>query len=344
MKLRFSPFSLKFKHPFTIASGTRATTEVVYVELEHDGITGYGEAAMPPYVGEDQKSVIEFLSKLNLRQFNNPLETDLILDYCDAFVPGNHAAKASVDIALHDLVGKLLGKPLHQLWNIEKEKTPVTCITIGMDTNEVVRKKVSEADSFKIFKVKLGGDNDRQIIETIRNASHKPLMVDANQGWKEKSSALEMVVWLKEQGAVLIEQPFPKEWKSETAWLRERSPLPIIADEAVQRFSDLEEIKEVYDGINIKLMKCTGLREARNMIAKAREMNLKILLGCMSESSCAVTAAAHLSPLVDWADLDGPSLIANDPFTGLQVVDGKIVLNDLPGTGVAPVVLPPVIR
>lgn len=336
MKLRFYLFSLRFRYPFTIATGTRATTEVAYVELKHDGLIGYGEAAMPPYVGENQESVMRFFSTLNLAQFNTPLDTDAILDYCDTVAPGNHAAKAAIDIALHDLVGKILGKPLYQLLNIEKEKTPFTCITIGMDTTEAVKKKVSEAAAFKIFKVKLGGDNDRQSIETIRVISDKPLMADANQGWRDKHAALEMIVWLKEQGVVLIEQPFPKEWKEETAWLSERSPLPIIADEAIQRLSDLEQITGVYHGINIKLMKCSGLREARKMIERARALNLKILLGCMSESSCAVTAAAHLSPLVDWADLDGPSLITNDPFTGMQVVDGKIALNDLPGIGATP--------
>ncbi len=334
MILRFRPYKLQFRYPFAIASGVRATTEAVFVELEYHGIIGYGEAAMPPYVGENQESVLSFLSNLALEQFDNPLEVDTILDYCDATTSGNHAAKAAIDIALHDLCGKILRKPLYDWWEIDHTKAPHTSITIGMDTAENIVKKVQEASQFKIIKVKLGGQNDKQLVQTIRSLTNKPLMIDANQGWKDKQASLELVCWLHEQNVILIEQPFPKEMKDESAWLREHSPLPIIADESVQRLSDIEGIKGVFDGINIKLMKCTGLREARKMIEKARQLNLKILLGCMAESSCAVTAAAHLSPLADWADLDGPFLIQNDPFAGMTVADGKIVLNQLTGIGV----------
>lgn len=336
MQLRFRPYTLQFRHPFTIATGSRTKTEVVYTELEHEGIIGYGEAAMPPYVGENRESVIAFLSGLDFSSFSNPLDIDSILNYCDGAAPGNHAAKAAVDIALHDLAGKLLGKPLYELWNIDSAKTPYTCITIGMDTLETVKRKVVDAESFRLYKVKLGGANDKEMIEAIRSVSDKPLMIDANQGWKDKQEALEMIHWLKERNALLVEQPFPKSWKEETAWLRGQSPLPLIADESVQRLADLESLNGIYDGINIKLMKCTGLREARLMIEKARSMKFSVLLGCMSESSCAVTAAAHLSPLADWADLDGPSLITNDLFTGMKISDGKIVLNDSPGIGIVP--------
>lgn len=336
MHLRYHPYTLHFKHPFTIAHGSRATTDVVYVELEHEGVTGYGEAAMPPYVGESQQSVMTFLSQLRLAQFNNPLHVDAILDYCDAAVPGNHAAKAAVDIALHDLAGKLSGKPLFRWWNLQREELPPTCITIGMDNPETIAQKVQEAHTFPVYKVKLGGAHDKEIIRAIRACTSKPLMIDANQGWKDKNHALDMTHWLHEHNALLIEQPFPKTWRDETAWLRSKSPLPIIADEAVQRLADLDDIEGAYDGINIKLMKCTGLREARLMMERAKQSHLKILLGCMSESSCAVTAAAHLAHLADWTDLDGPLLITNDPFTGIAVTNGKIMLPELPGTGAAP--------
>lgn len=335
LTLRHRPFTLKFKYPFAIASGRRTTTDVVFVAIDYDGLTGYGEAAMPPYVNENQETVIAFLTKLNLARFNDPLDINDIIHYCDRVAVGNHAAKAAVDIALHDLMGKLLQKPLYELWNIDPEQTPCTGFTIGIDTREVVDKKVKEAKDIKIFKVKLGSSNDRQIIETVRSFTNKPLMIDANQGWKDKQLALEMILYLAEQNTLFVEQPFPVAWLEETAWLRERSPLPIIADEAVQRFVDIQGIKGSYDGINIKLMKSTGLFEARKMIACAREQGLKILLGCMSESSCGATAAAHLSPLADWVDLDGPALISNDPFTGMKIMDGRIVLNKLPGTGVS---------
>ena len=289
---------------------------------------------MPPYVDENQDTVIAFLSLVDLAQFDDPENIELIIKYCDDLAPGNHAAKAALDIALHDLAGKTLQKPLYDLWKIDKRKMPYTGLTIGMDTPEVVTDKVREATDFKIYKVKLGGSNDRQIIDTIRSVTDKPLMIDANQGWKDKELALEMATYLAKQNVLLVEQPFPVGWDEETVWLRKQSPLPIIADEAVQRLPDLKKVKGVYDGVNIKLMKSTGLLEARSMITRARELDLKILLGCMSESSCGATAAAHLAPLVDWVDLDGPALIKNDPFKGMEIIDGQIILNDLPGTGV----------
>ena len=197
-----------------------------------------------------------------------------------------------------------------------------------------MRQKTREAEAYKIIKVKLGRDNDRLMIETIREVTDKPITVDANQGWKDREEALRMIEWLAPRGVVFIEQPMPKEQDDDTAWLRERSPLPLIADESVQRLADVRRAQGVFDGINIKLMKCTGLHEAHRMISLARALGLKVMLGCMTETSCAVSAAAQLSPLVDWADLDGAALIKNDLFAGATIVGGKITLPDRPGIGV----------
>jgi L-alanine-DL-glutamate epimerase-like enolase superfamily enzyme len=184
------------------------------------------------------------------------------------------------------------------------------------------------------LKVKLGLDNDKEMIETIRSVTDKPIRCDVNQGWKNKEEALKMIEWLATKNVEFVEQPMPKDWYEEHAWLRERSPLPIIGDESVQRLPDVRKAYGVYDGINVKLMKSTGMREAYKMILLARALDMKVMLGCMTETSCAISAAAQLSPLVDWADLDGAELISNDLFDGAKIIDGKVTLTDLPGIGI----------
>lgn len=335
MKLSFKPYTLELKHTFTVAVSTRTTTPVMLTEIEYDGIKGYGEASMPPYLGESQETASRFLSKVNLEQFNDPFELEKILEYVDSIDDKNTAAKASVDIALHDLVGKLIGKPWYKIWGLDKTKTPYTSFTIGIDTPEVVRQKVKEADEFKVLKVKMGKENDKQMIETIRSVTDKPLTADANQGWKDKHYALEMIQYLSENNVLYIEQPMPKEMIDENAWLSEHSPIPVLGDEAIQRLSDLIKMKDVYSGVVIKLMKCTGMREAHKMITLAKSLGKKVMLGCMVETSCAISAASQLSPLVNWADLDGALLIKNDPFDGMKVIDGKVTLTDYPGIGLS---------
>ncbi len=336
MKLRYRPFELQLKHAFTLASNSRTTTPVVLTELEWNGVTGYGEASLPPYLAETQESVIRFLSELDLSGFEDPFLTEDILDHVDTSAPANYAAKAAVDIALHDLTGKLLRQPLYRLWGLNPEKSPMTSFTIGIDTPEVVRAKVEEASGFRILKVKLGRDNDREMIETVRSVTDVPLCVDVNQGWQDREMALEMCRWLAGKGVVFVEQPMDKNRKEDLAWLTARSPLPVIGDEAIQTPADIVPLREVYAGINIKLMKCGGIRPARRMITLARSLGLKVMMGCMTETSCAVSAAAQLSPLVDWADLDGNLLISNDLFEGVKVEEGKLTLPRQPGTGVVP--------
>jgi L-alanine-DL-glutamate epimerase-like enolase superfamily enzyme len=336
LNLSFEPYELKLRHAFNLARYQRTTTPDVQVQLEYDGIIGYGEASMPPYLGESVESVTSFLSKLDLSQFTDPFRIEEIHDYMDSVAPDNRAAKASVDIALHDLLGKIMGQPWYKIWGLNPDKCPNTSFTIGIDTPEVVRKKVEEASPYRVLKVKMGLDNDKELVEIIRSMTDVPICVDANQGWNDKEKALEMCHWLAERNCLFVEQPMDKSAIDDTAWLRERSPLPIIADEFMQRLPDVKRAAQAYDGINIKLMKSTGMHEAYQMAVLARSLGMKVMLGCMTETSCAVTAAAQLAPLVDWADLDGNLLIANDRFDGIKIVNGKVTIPDRPGIGVKP--------
>jgi L-alanine-DL-glutamate epimerase-like enolase superfamily enzyme len=334
MKLRFKPYELRLKHVFTLASGSRSTTPVMLTEIEYEGIIGYGEASMPPYLGESHETAGTFLKGVELGKFSSPFLIEDILEYIDQLAPGNYAAKASVDIALHDLVGKLINQPWFRMWGLNPEKTPNTSFTIGIDKPDVVKDKVREAAPYRILKVKLGQGNDKEMIEAVRSVTDKPICVDVNQGWTDRKKALELTHWLREKGVVFVEQPMPKASIDDIAWLTQNSPLPIIADEAIQTIGDFKKVQGAYSGINVKLMKCGGMRSAFTMIGMARALGMKVMIGCMTETSCAVTAAAQLSPLVDWADLDGNLLIDNDIFEGMTVVDGKVTLPERAGIGI----------
>lgn len=340
MRLNYFPYELQLRHTFTVATSSRTTTQGVQLEIEYEGLTGYGEASMPPYLQKELgtvESVMEFFGKAAkvLERYDDPTRLEDILAEIDSLSEGNAAAKAAIDIALHDLVGKMLGAPWYRIWGLDKTKAPSTTFTIGIDTPDVVRAKTEECVAkFNILKVKLGRDNDKEMIETIRSVTDLPIAIDANQGWKDKHYALDMIHWLNEQGIVMIEQPMPKTQIDDTAWVSERSPLPVFADESIQRLKDVTAQKGIFTGINIKLMKCTGMREAWKMLTLARALDMKVMIGCMTETSCACSAAAQLSPAVDFADLDGNLLISNDRFKGMEVVGGKITLNDLPGIGV----------
>jgi L-alanine-DL-glutamate epimerase-like enolase superfamily enzyme len=334
INFRYRPYELKLKHVFTLATSSRSTTPVMLTEIEYEGVTGYGEASMPPYLGESHETASKFLSTVDLGRFSNPFLIQDIVEYVDKLAPGNYAAKASVDIALHDLVGKLMNQPWYKIWGLDPEKTPNTSFTIGIDKPDVVKQKTLEANAFRILKVKLGQNNDREMIETVRSVTKVPLCVDVNQGWTDRQKALEMVQWLKEQNVVFVEQPMPKAMRDDIAWLTAHSPLPIIADEALQTIADFKEIQSIYSGINIKLMKCGGMRAAFTLMEMARSLKMKAMIGCMTETSCAVTAAAQLSPLAEWADLDGNLLIDNDVYEGIKIIDGKVTLPDRPGIGI----------
>jgi L-alanine-DL-glutamate epimerase-like enolase superfamily enzyme len=333
MELYYKPENIYFNYPFKIAHGVRTYTSVVFVKIVYNNIAAYGEASLPPYLSETQQSVITFLEKIKpiLEKLKYPFDLDSVLSEIDQVDANNTAAKAAIDIALHDLIGKIKNETCRKGFGLDEKDSAYTTYTIGIDSEEIIKEKVSQAADFKILKVKLNGENDKKIINAIRSVSSKPIAVDVNQGWTTKEKALKMIEWLSTKNVLLIEQPLPKNNLEDSFWLFERSPLPVIADESVQRLVDIETIKNCFHGINIKLMKCTGINEARKMIVRARELNLKVLLGCMSESSCAVSAAAQLSSLVDYADLDAPLLIKNDFFEGIKFIDGKIYLSEMPG-------------
>jgi L-alanine-DL-glutamate epimerase-like enolase superfamily enzyme len=335
MRLTYKPFNLALKYPFTIAKFSRTSTPLMLIELEYEGFTGYGEASMVPYMGESVETATVFLQKIEVNRFSFPFDMEEIINYLDEIESGQPAIKAAIDIALHDLTGKLLNKPCYQLFGASPDLMPQTTFTVGIDEPSIIIKKVNDAlkDGFKLLKVKLGRETDKILIETIRKVTDIPIYVDANQGWAIKEKGLDMIHWLNTKNVLLIEQPMPKEDIDGNAWLTERSPIPTVGDEAVQRLPDVVKAKGVYHGINVKLMKSAGMYEASKMIASAKANNLKILMGCMSETSIATLAGAAFAPLCDWADLDGPFLTSNNPFKTPKLINGRYVLSEKPGLG-----------
>ncbi|TRZ41285.1 dipeptide epimerase [Robertkochia solimangrovi] len=331
-KLSYSPYTLQNKYVFRIAGNARSSTPLMLVRISFDNICGYGEASMPPRYGESHQTAAEFLSKVDLSRFKDPFDLESILGYVDSISPGNPAVKAAIDIALHDLIGKMTGLPVRSYFGLSAVPMK-TCKTIGIDTPDMIAKKVQEAAEFPFLKIKLGDDNDEEIIRVVRENSDQPLYIDANQGWKTGEIALEKIEWLKEENVEFIEQPLPAEQLDDLSWLVARSPLPIVGDEGIQRFSDVRTASEFYHGINIKLMKSTGLREAYKMAQTAKMMGLKVMFGCMAETSCAIGALAQLGQLADWLDLDGNLGVTNDPFSAHTVKNGTVYLNELPGIG-----------
>ncbi|MCD8741099.1 dipeptide epimerase [Mucilaginibacter roseus] len=333
MQLTYRPYQLQLQHPFTIAKFTRTATPIMLVEIAHEGYVGYGEASMVPYMGESHETAAAFLNKVEVSRFSYPFDYESVINYLDELAPGNPAIKSAIDIALHDLDGKLRKTPCWQLLSSDPALMPPTSYTIGIDTPEMVRQKVLTAPEVKVLKVKLGRENDKQLIETIRSVTDLPLYADANQGWTDKQHALDMINWLHEKRVQLIEQPMNKLDVDGNTWLTAHSPIPVIGDEAVQRLPDVEKAAGVYHGINIKLMKSAGMYEGLQIIKKARSLGLKVLIGSMSETSCATLAAAALAPQCDWADLDGPLLTTNNPYTMPGFANGRWQLSSQPGLG-----------
>ncbi|HPC95398.1 MAG TPA: dipeptide epimerase [Sedimentisphaerales bacterium] len=326
---------LTLKHIWTIARNSSDYKDNVFVRIERDGIVGWGEAAPNVRYGESAEKTLAVLEQA--RPF---LESGDWFEYVDlrrrweTFTKDQTCAGAALDMAVLDWVGRKLNVPLCQLFGLDGNKAPLTTFSIGIDTPDVVRQKVREAADFPVLKIKVGRDNDAEILAAVRDVTDCPLRVDANEGWRDKRTALDKIRWLQDLGVELIEQPMPAAMLEETAWLRDRVDIPIIADEAVKRAADIPKLAHAYDGINIKLMKSGGIQEALCMIHVARALGLKIMLGCMIASSVSITAAAHLSPLIDYADLDGNLLIADDPFTGVTVDRGRLILPTGPGLGV----------
>lgn len=327
MQITITNFFLEFKTPFSIAHGTRSGTDLVFLKLEFENIVAFGEASLPPYLPETQESVHKFINSFFKVNSSLSQGLDSLLNELKNFADGNFAAKACVDIALHNWFAQKAGMPLWKMMGLKNAPLPLCTFTIGMDDVAGIRAKVEDATDFKLLKIKLGGNHDREIITAIREVTDKPLCVDVNQGWKDKNFALEMIHWLKEQNIIFVEQPLPKNNFDDSLWLHEKSPLPLIADESVQVPEDVVKIKDAFDGVNMKLMKCGGISEGIKLIAEAKKHNLKVLIGSMSESGCAISAAASLSSLADYTDLDGPLLTKNNPFDVVRYFDGRVVLD-----------------
>jgi L-Ala-D/L-Glu epimerase len=329
---------LNLQHTWTTTMSSSQYRDTLYVAYARDGITGHGEGAPIVRYKEDAESARKAVESVrDLLLHAEPLQFSKTMSTVFQRVKGEWAGKAAMDIALMDWVGKKLGIPLYSYFGLDPKDAPLTTFSIGIDTPEITKQKTLEAADYPVLKVKVGLATDEPTIEAVRSVTKKPLRVDANEGWKDKEEAVRKINWLEKQGVEFIEQPMPADMIEETRWVRSRVHIPIIADEACQHASDIPKLKEAYDGVNVKLDKSGGMLEAYRMLQIAKALGMKTMLGCMISSSVSVTAAAHLSPLVDYADLDGNLLISNDPYRGVRVVHGKLVLPNRPGLGLTPV-------
>ncbi len=328
---------LKLRHTWTTTMSSSEYRDTLHVRFTRDGITGHGEGA--PIVRYKENAVDAQRAAQSVQDLvtgADPWQFQKLMTEVFHRVPGQYAAKAALDIALMDWVGQKLGVPLYRYFGLDPHDAPITTFSIGIDTPEITRQKVREAEPFPVLKIKVGLDTDEATIAAVRSVTNKPLRVDANEGWKDKEEAVRKINWLARQGVEFVEQPMPADMLEETRWVRQRVSLPLIADEACQHASDIPKLVGIFAGVNVKLDKCGGILETFKMLQMARALGLKTMLGCMISSSVSVTAAAHLSPGVDYADLDGNLLIANDPFSGVQVKNGKLLLPDRPGLGLEP--------
>ncbi len=336
MKIKIKKYNLELKNRFTISNYSRTFTPSVLIKLIYENFVGFGEATLPQYLPETQETVIDFLQTIDLSQIS-PLKIEesvaYLFDLNEKFDVKNNSAIAAVDIALHDLAGKLKALPISEMFKINTIAKP-TSFTIGLGNENDMKRKILTAEDFTYLKIKIGTEKDREVISNIRRFTDKPLFVDANSGWNDKSYAAEMADFLYENNVLLIEQPFPIDKIEETFYLKEKSRIPIIADESIKNLADLQQFGNAFSGINIKLMKSGGLLNALKMINYAKEKKLKIMIGCMTETSCGISAAAQIMSECDFVDLDGNLLINNDPFVGVETRSGLIKLNKLFGLGI----------
>ena len=335
MNLSFDALDLKLRHTFQIAREIRDVQNNIIVLLkDEDGITGLGEAAPTSFFGEDVKSVTEVLAQsIDLLKNADPFHIENTTTYLKNKFPKDATARAAIDIALHDLIGKKLKIPLYKLLGLNRKEVKTTSFTIGIDTREKMCKKVDEAKDFPILKIKVGIKNDMEILKELRKITKAVFRVDANTGWTV-DEAIKKLNTMEELGVELVEQPFPVGSIEALKKVRRHVKIPVFADEDVKCSGDIPPLSDAVDGINIKLMKCGGIREALRMISTARAHGLKIMIGCNIESSMSITAAAHLTPLVDYADLDGHLLVTNDPYIGVTVDKGRLALPEGDGLGV----------
>ncbi|HVP36942.1 MAG TPA: dipeptide epimerase [Terriglobales bacterium] len=328
MNLEYESFELKLKETFSISRSSIDTKKVVYVRIDE----GIGEVSPSTYYGESEGTVKTALELFRNELSDDPFEIEVVLEKINRRIAGNFAAKASIDLALHDLIGKRLNQPVHKLLGISKKEI-VTSYTIGLDTVKRMQEKVREASGFLVYKVKVGVEYDLKMVEAVREVTDAKIRLDANCGWDLKE-ALKKLKVLEKFDIELIEQPVQPGNLEDLRIIRENTDIPIFVDEWVMTSRDIPQYMGKVDGINIKLMKCGGIREALRMIHTARACNLKIMIGCMIESSVGISAAAQIASLVDYVDLDGSLLISNDPYSGHELRNGKWILNNVPGLGV----------
>jgi L-alanine-DL-glutamate epimerase-like enolase superfamily enzyme len=336
MKLTHEIIAVHTKHAFTIARGGASEWRLVTVRVtDSDGCWGWGEAAPSRFYGETADTVSAILAQLApVLERSDPWSLETVEAELARVVRFNGAARSAVSAALHDLAARRLGVPLYKMWGLDPASAPLSSFTIGIGSEAELRQKVKEAEGYPILKVKLGTDHDEDIVRVIREeAPEKTLRVDANAAWTPKT-AVQTIERLVDYGIEFVEQPLPPHEVNGLRFVRERSPLPIIADESCLIASDIPRLEGAVDGINIKLSKCGGLREAQRMVATARAHGMLVMMGCMIETSLGISAAAHLSPLLDYADLDGAALLADDPYRGASIEGGKIAIPTGPGLGV----------
>ncbi len=335
MKCSFEEYPLFFKRPFGVSQNMRSSTDCLIVTLEFENIRGHGEATLPPYLDENLPQTISFIEKFKKLHFKSLPSIEEFNAILQSIEENCFSAKAALDIAFHDLIGKIQQKSISDIYQIQSQLKQ-SSYTIGLDSPETMIEKIHEAYGlgFNFLKIKMGTNNDIQLFQTISKYIQTGFSIDANQGWKDTYMAFELCAMFSECGASYLEQPFDKNNLIETEWLSSRSPLPIIADESCKSLVDFEKIQGCFHGINIKLMKCGGIWRAMELFKLAQKNKLKTVAGCMAESSCGISAMSHLSSLADWVDLDAPFLIANDPFEKLNFQDGTVVPSQNPGIGV----------
>lgn len=334
-RIRSEKIKLELQHAWIIARGAAEFKENVLVHYERDRLSGIGEAGHLTAAGQTAEltiagteKLLPFYEQLDPATFASlPDQTEVVADVAPP-------ARAAMEMALLDWVGKKRGLPLHQILGVSPKSAVFTSFSIGLDTPEIMRQKVGEAGAYRILKVKLGRENDEAIIRTLRAVTDKPIRVDANEGWRDKETAIRKIEWLERQGIELVEQPLPRQMVEETRWLKERTRLPLVADEAVHNTRDIEAVVGAYSGINIKIMKAGGVLEALRMFVLAKKHGLDAMLGCMIETSIAITAAVHLQALARWVDLDGNLLLKRDPYQGATFADGRWRAPTTPGLGV----------
>lgn len=326
---------LMLRHTWTTVMSSSTYRDTVNVQYVRDGVTGYGEGAPIIRYNEFPDKAMQAIDAIRdqIAAGNPWMYEKTLTQIRQALGDHQRAAMAAVDIAFFDWLGKKLDLPLYRFFGLDPADAPITDFSIGIDTPEITRQKTREAADFPVLKIKVGLKTDEETIEAVRSVTHKPIRVDANEGWTDKEEAIRKINWLETQGVEYVEQPMPAHMIEETKYVRSKVHLPIFADEACTRADMIPKLTEAYDGINVKLDKSGGILEARRWINVARACNLKIMLGCMVSSSCSVTAAAHLAPLVDHVDLDGNLLLANDPYRGVTVDKGRLILPSGPGLG-----------